>query len=70
MQMLLIRVMHQLDAVAVDFAKAFDKVPHRRLCEKLLQYVKSFYTGSMAFCQVEHMYIGLFWMAVGVPLFQ
>ena len=28
----------QLDAVAIDFSKAFDKVPHRRLCEKLSHY--------------------------------
>ena len=28
----------QLDAVTLDFSKAFDKVPHRRLCKKLFHY--------------------------------
>ena len=28
----------QLDALALDFSKAFDKVPHKRLCEKLSDY--------------------------------
>ena len=28
----------QLDAVVLDFSKAFDKVPHKRLCMKLEHY--------------------------------
>ena len=28
----------QVDALFIDFAKAFDKVPHERLCQKLLHY--------------------------------
>ena len=28
----------QVDAVVLDFSKAFDKVPHRRLCNKLNNY--------------------------------
>ena len=45
---------HQIDAILLDFAKAFDKVPHRRLLHKLhhygirgptLSWIESFLTG-------------------------
>ena len=44
----------QIDAILLDFAKAFDKVPHKRLLSKLTSYgiTATHTTGSHLFYQI------------------
>jgi len=65
-----------IDSIYFDFAKAFDTVPHRRLCKKLLAYgidgpimswVKSFLNGRTQSVKVNKSFSTTDHVVSGIP---